>query len=91
MVKPGMASHYCHLSTWKAEAERSKVECQPGLHSEILPQNTGKQSLFETVVCLVGFVVVFPDRFSLYRPGCAGTHSVAQAALELRVLPAFAS
>jgi hypothetical protein len=44
------------------------------------------------------FVVVlfvclfFPrDPVSLYSPGCPGTHSVDQAGLELRNLPAFAS
>jgi hypothetical protein len=40
-------------------------------------------------VCL--FVLVFRDRVSLCSPGCPGTHSVDQAGLELRNLPAFAS
>jgi hypothetical protein len=31
------------------------------------------------------------DRVSLYSPGCPGTHSVHQAGLELRNLPASAS
>jgi hypothetical protein len=39
-------------------------------------------------VCLF---VCFPDRVSLYSPGCPGTHFVDQAGLELRNLPAFAS
>jgi hypothetical protein len=34
---------------------------------------------------------VFRDRVSLYSPGCPGTHSVDQAGLELRNLPASAS
>jgi hypothetical protein len=34
---------------------------------------------------------VFPDRVSLYSPGCPGTHFVDQAGLELRNLPASAS
>jgi hypothetical protein len=34
---------------------------------------------------------VFHDRVSLYSPGCAGTHFVDQAGLELRNLPASAS
>jgi hypothetical protein len=34
---------------------------------------------------------VFRDRVSLCSPGCPGTHSVDQAGLELRNLPAFAS
>jgi hypothetical protein len=37
------------------------------------------------------FVFVFQDRVSLCSPGCPGTHSVDQAGLELRNLPAFAS
>jgi hypothetical protein len=35
--------------------------------------------------------LVFQDRVSLYSPGCPGTHSVDQADLELRNLPASAS
>jgi hypothetical protein len=37
------------------------------------------------------FCFVFRDRVSLYSPGCPGTHSVDQAGLELRNLPASAS
>ena len=33
----------------------------------------------------------FKDMISLYRPGCPGTHSVDQAGLEFRNLPASAS
>jgi hypothetical protein len=33
----------------------------------------------------------FRDRVSLYSPGCPGTHSVDQAGLELKNLPASAS
>jgi hypothetical protein len=40
-------------------------------------------------VCL--FVCFFQDRVSLYSPGCPGTHSVDQAGLEFRNLPASAS
>jgi hypothetical protein len=41
-------------------------------------------------VCL--FVLfVFQDRVSLFSPGCPGTHSVDQAGLELRNMPASAS
>jgi hypothetical protein len=36
-------------------------------------------------------VVVFLDRVSLCSPGCPGTHSVDQAGLKLRNLPASAS
>jgi hypothetical protein len=35
--------------------------------------------------------MVFQDRVSLSSPGCPGTHSVDQAGLELRNLPASAS
>jgi hypothetical protein len=38
-----------------------------------------------------GEILVFRDRVSLYSPGCPGTHSVDQAGLELRNLPASAS
>jgi hypothetical protein len=38
-----------------------------------------------------GFFLVFQDRVSLYSPGCPGTHSVVQAGLELRNLPASVS
>jgi hypothetical protein len=44
--------------------------------------------------CLFVFVLfcfVFRDRVSLCSPGCPGTHSVDQAGLELRNLPASAS
>jgi len=37
------------------------------------------------------FVFVFQDKISLCSPACPGTHSVDQANLELRDLPAFAS
>jgi hypothetical protein len=39
--------------------------------------------------CFLFFV--FPDRVSLYRPGCPGTHFVDQAGLELRNPPPSAS
>jgi hypothetical protein len=42
------------------------------------------------VLALV-LVLVFRDRVSLCSPGCPGTHSVDQAGLELRNLPASAS
>jgi hypothetical protein len=41
--------------------------------------------------CFVLFCFVFRDRVSLCSPGCPGTHSVDQAGLELRNLPASAS
>jgi hypothetical protein len=36
-------------------------------------------------------ILIFKDRVSLCSPGCPGTHSVEQAVLELRDLPASAS
>jgi hypothetical protein len=42
-------------------------------------------------VCLFFYFFVFQDRISLYSPGCPVTHSVDQAALELRNPPAPAS
>jgi hypothetical protein len=36
------------------------------------------------------FFLVFLDRVSLCSPGCTGTHSVDQAGLEFRNLPASA-
>jgi hypothetical protein len=36
-------------------------------------------------------IFFFRDRVSLYSPACPGTHSVDQAGLELRNLPASAS
>jgi hypothetical protein len=35
--------------------------------------------------------LVFRDRVSLYSPGCPRTHSINQAGLELRTVPASAS
>jgi hypothetical protein len=43
------------------------------------------------IYLFIYFLLVFPDRVSLYSPGCPGTHSVDQAGLELRNLPASAS
>jgi hypothetical protein len=43
------------------------------------------------VFVFIFLVLVFRDRVSLYSPGCPGTHSVDQAGLELRNLPASAS
>ena len=47
-------------------------------------------ALFCLFACLL-FCFVFRDRVSLCSPGCPGTHSVDQAGLELRNLPASAS
>jgi hypothetical protein len=41
--------------------------------------------------CLFVCFLVYQDRVTLYGPGCPGTHSVDQAGLELRNLPASAS
>ena len=48
--------------------------------------------LFVFFVCLFVWLVFFSqDRVSLYSPGCPGSHSVDQAGLKLRNLPACAS
>jgi hypothetical protein len=63
----------------------SSVEIQPRacfLHT--------KKALF-VCVCVCVCVCVFRDRVSLRSPGCPETHSVDQASLELRSLPASAS
>jgi hypothetical protein len=43
------------------------------------------------IVDIYLFIGFFQDRVSLCSPGCPGTHSVDQAGLELRNLPASAS
>ena len=48
-------------------------------------------SLANEVFFVVVLVLFFQDRVSLCSPGCPGTHSVDQAGLELRNLPASAS
>ena len=52
--------------------------------------------VFFVLFCFVCFVLVFwiwifRDRISLCSPGCPGTHSLDQAGLELRNLPASVS
>ena len=47
--------------------------------------------LQNTRVHLLFLNLFFQDRVSLYSPDCPGTHSVDQAGLELRNLPASAS
>ena len=44
-----------------------------------------------TIFCLLGWFLFFPDRVSLYNPGCSGTCSVDQSGLELSRLSACAS
>jgi hypothetical protein len=66
------------------------------LNSGPLEEQSGLLTVFViVVVVLVWFLflifVLFWDRVSLYSPGCPGTHSVDQAGLELRNLPASAS
>jgi hypothetical protein len=52
-------------------------------------QGLSGQELF--IIIIINFFFVFRDRVSLCSPGCPGTHSVDQAGLELRDLPASAS
>ena len=54
----------------------------------------GRCSLFSSVYFWLLYLfiyLVFQDRVSLLSPGCLGTHSIDQADLELRDLPASAS
>jgi hypothetical protein len=48
-------------------------------------------SIILFVVVVLVLFLFFRDRVLLYSPGCPGTHSVDQAGLELRNLPASAS
>jgi hypothetical protein len=52
--------------------------------------DSGKPIFCLFVFFVFVFVFVFPDRVSLYSPGCPGTHSVDQAGLEFRNPPASA-
>ena len=58
-----------------------------------LTKEVSKQPSRDLVLWLSLFFLslVFRDRVSLYSTGCPGTHSVHQAGLELRNLPASAS
>jgi hypothetical protein len=58
------------------------------LHFLVSPYKHDDKFLF---VCLFVFCFVFQDRVSLCSSGCPGTHSVNQAGLKLRNLPASAS
>jgi hypothetical protein len=55
--------------------------------------NSGPSLQPDLLFCFVFFVLFFAfrDRVSLCSPGCPGTHSVDQAGLQLRNLPASAS
>jgi hypothetical protein len=57
--------------------------------TELYPQPN--YQLFFKIFIYLFIYLVFPDRVSLCSPGCPGTHSVVQAGLELRNLPASAS
>jgi hypothetical protein len=47
-----------------------------------------QMNIGKSVYTFFFFFLVFRDRVSLSSPGCLGTHSVDQAGLELRNLPA---
>jgi hypothetical protein len=70
-----------------------RVGGQPADFTACESQGSGLSSVKESFlfVCLFCFVLFFWDRVSLCSPGCPGTHSVDQAGLELRNLPASAS
>jgi hypothetical protein len=42
-MKLGVVAHTCNLSTWEAEAGRSPVGGQPGVHSQTLSQTKTEQ------------------------------------------------
>jgi hypothetical protein len=66
---------------------------EPGFygHSDSVRFLQAAEARTVILFCFVLFCFVFRDRFSLYSPGCPGTHFVDQAGLELRNLPASAS
>jgi hypothetical protein len=69
------------------------VKCKCYVYSEYtfsLRLETSISVIVESFFLFV-FFFGFLDRVSLYSPGCPGTHSVDQAGLELRNLPASAS
>jgi hypothetical protein len=59
--------------------------------SPLLLKNSDILSNHTNFVCLFVWFVFFQDRVSLSSPGCPGTHSVDQAGLKIRNLPASAS
>jgi hypothetical protein len=67
-----------------------KIATQSHLHIYCLTKALKCQDNF-CILFLNFFFSVFGDRVSLCSPGCPGTHSVGQAGLELRNLPASAS
>jgi hypothetical protein len=64
-----------------------KVVHTHGMHTNM----QAKHSYTKIKSFFLFFFLVFRDRVSLCSPGCPGTHSVDQAGLELRNLPASAS
>jgi hypothetical protein len=56
-------------------------------------RGVGRTTLWELLLGVLCFVLFwfFRDRVSLCSPGCPGTHSIDQAGLELRKLPASTS
>jgi hypothetical protein len=97
--------HACHsqMSEVTVRSPRTVVTdgyeppCGCSNHVGIKPGSFAKAVSGGFFVCLfVHFLFCFVlfcfrDRVSLYSPGCPGTHSVDQAGLELRNLPASAS
>jgi hypothetical protein len=68
-----------------------EIACSILISSHAVYFNALYVILFYFLFIFIYFFFVFRDRVSLYSPGCPGTHSVDQAGLELRNLPASAS
>jgi hypothetical protein len=70
------------------QSRNLKIGTDTESRGELLYKLTQLPLLLLLLFC---FVLFFRDRVSLYSLGCPGTHSVDQAGLELRNLPASAS
>jgi hypothetical protein len=77
-IEMGVVAHICNLIVKRLGQKNNEFKTSLGLHSKS--------------VCLFSLLYfVFPDKVSLHSPGYPGTHSVDQAGLEFRDLPASAS
>jgi hypothetical protein len=84
-------------NTWKVKSRWiRKMYClnqkqMTGKYIFSLFSHTSTINIWYFFLCLFVCLFVFQDRVSLCSLGCPGTHSVDQAGLELRNLPASAS
>jgi hypothetical protein len=85
-----------HEGHWKEEAQSTKVS---HISTKKIINTCNLKFVMTNLHCppdyifvfVFVFLFVFRDRVSLCSPGCPGTHSVDQAGLKLRNLPASAS